>query len=191
MAIPNCLLKSIYIAYALGADTNGKMSYDEPIKIKAQVEDRSSYAERDDVGMYQKYDIQVNVPYNGQAQFIDEQTLLWVDVEPNENRSNNDYIIGRVGKVNNGNLSLYCNSTTANYKSIYYLYNDKVYQMKVDFNSSTLVALVPFNKYFPVTETTKVWTTKPSSIDSTKNLIQLSKKEKFGKVYKYTFVQKQ
>lgn len=191
MAIPNCLLKSIYIAYALGADTNGKMSYDEPIKIKAQVEDRSSYAERDDVGMYQKYDIQVNVPYNGQAQFIDEQTLLWIDVEPNENRSNNDYIIGRVGKVNNGNLSLYCNSTTANYKSIYYLYNDKVYQMKVDFNSSTLVALVPFNKYFPVTETTKVWTTKPSSIDSTKNLIQLSKKEKFGKVYKYTFVQKQ
>lgn len=187
MAIASSLLENIYIAYALGADANGKMEYAEPIQIKAQIEKKTSTVMRDDAGLYPNYDMLVSIPYNEKTQFIDEQTLLWINVEPNINKSNSDYIIGRVGKIENGNLPLYCNSTTINTKPLYYEYNGKIYQTKVDFDQNTLIALIPFNKYLPIVESTKVWTTKPNNIASTKNLIQLIKKERLDKAYRFIF----
>ena len=186
MAIPSSLLKPIYVAFALGNDGN-KVEHDKPIVIHAQVEDVKALISREDVGFVPNYDRLILVPYGEKTQFIDEQSLLWIDVEPNENRSNSDYKIERVGDVVDGNFILYCNSTTPNTKPLYYERNSKIYQVKIDFDNSKLVAIIPINKYLPITNNTKIWTTKPTNIHSTTNLIKLTKKENLGKSYRFTF----
>ena len=186
MAIPSALLKSIYVAYSLGNEGN-KLGYTEPIKIYAQTEDVKSLVLREDVGVIPDYDRLILVPLGENTQFIDEQSLLWVCVEPNDKRSNMDYKIERVGDIIDNNFILYCNSLTNNTKSLYYEYNNKIYQAKVDFDNDTLTAIVPFNKYLPITKDTKVWLTKPSNSQSTNNLVKLISKERLPKSYRLVF----
>ena len=186
MAIPSSLLKPIYVAYALGND-GSKVAYEKPIEIHAQIEDVKSLVLRENVGFVPDYDRLILVPYGEKTQFIDEQSLLWISVQPNENNSNSDYKVERVGDVVDGNFILYCNSTTPNTKSLYYERNNKIYQVKIDFDSTNLVAILPLNKYLPITNKTKVWTTKPTSVNYTTNLIKLTKKENLAKSYRLTF----
>ena len=184
MAVQSSLLKPIYVAYALG-DIDGKVIHDEPIKVYAQVEDVKSLVLREDVGFVPDYDRLILVPYGEKTQFIDEQSLLWISVEPNANKSNMDYKIERVGDVIDGNFILYCNSLTPNTKPLYYERNGTIYQVKVDLNN--MVAIFPLNKYFPIDDTTKVWLTKPSSVETTTNLVRLVSKQRLEKSYKLTF----
>ena len=184
MAIQSSLLKPIYIAYVLG-DIGGKVIHDEPIKVYAQVEDVKSLVLREDVGFVPDYDRLILVPYGEKTQFIDEQSLLWIDTEPNANKSNMDYKIERVGDVIDGNFILYCNSLTPNTKPIYYEYNGKIYQSKLDIDG--LFAILPLNKYLPIDKSSKIWFTKPESADSKKNLVRLTNKERLEKSYKLTF----
>ena len=166
------LLKPIYVSYALG-DIDGKVIHDEPHKVYAQIEDVKSLVMREDVGYVPDYDRLITIPYGEKTQFIDEQSLLWISVEPNANKSNMDYKIERVGDVIDGNFILYCNSLTQNTKPLYYEYKGQIYQVKVDFDNGNLVAISPLNKYLPITQDTKVWTTKPVDTNSTKNLLRV------------------
>ena len=186
MAVQSSLLKPIYVAYALG-DIGGKMIYDEPIKVYAQVEDVKSLVLREDVGFVPDYDRLILVPYGQKTQFIDEQSLLWISVEPNATKSNMDYKIERVGDVIDGNFILYCNSLTPNTKSLYYERKGTIYQVKVDFDSTNLVAFLPLNKYLPIDKTSKIWYTKPVNGESTTNLMRLVSKQRLEKSYKLTF----
>lgn len=185
MDIPSFLKKKIYIAYAIGSNNKGKVEYEQPHIINAQTEDIKSLFLKEDIGYVPDYDRLILIPYGEESQFVDEQTLLWVNVEPNAEMSNMDYKIERVGDVIDGNFIIYCNATTPNTKPLYYAYNNTIYQVKVDFNN--LIAIVPLNKYLPITKETKVWLTKPDSLDSEKNLIQLISKERLSKSYKLTF----
>lgn len=186
MAIPSSLLKPIYVAYSLG-NQGDKIGYTEPIEIYVQTEDVRSLVLRENVGIIPDYDRLILVPYGENTQFIDEQSLLWVNVEPNAKQSNMDYKIERVGDVIDGNFILYCNSLTSNTKPLYYEYKGKIYQVKVDFDKDTLTAIVPFNKYLPIYKDTKVWFTKPTNTESTTNLIKLVGKERLDKSYRFTF----
>jgi hypothetical protein len=60
-------------------------------------------------------------------------------------------------------------------------------QIKVDFDSSNLVAILPINKYLPITSSTKIWTTKPINSETTKNLLRLGRKQTIGKSVTLTF----
>lgn len=186
MAIQSSLLKPIYVAYCLG-DIGGKLIHDEPKKVYAQIEDVKSLVLRENVGYIPDYDRLIIVPYGEKTQFIDEQSLLWVDTEPNETRTNMDYKIERVGDVIDGNFILYCKSLTQNTKPLYYEYKGKIYQIKVDFDNGNLVSFLPLNKYLPIDNNTKVWRTKPTSITTTTNLMRLVSKQRVGKSYKLTF----
>ena len=186
MAIQSSLLKPIHVAYCLG-DIGGKLIHDEPKKVYAQIEDVKSLVLRENVGYISDYDRLILVPYGEKTQFIDEQSLLWVDTEPNETRTNMDYKIERVGDVIDGNFILYCNSLTQNTKPLYYEYKGKIYQIKVDFDNGNLVSFLPLNKYLPIDNNTKVWRTKPTSITTTTNLMRLVSKQRVGKSYKLTF----
>jgi hypothetical protein len=186
MAIQTSLLKPIYVAYALGNEGD-KIGYTEPIKVYAQTENVKSVVLRENVGIVPDYDRLILVPLGEKTQFINEQSLLWVNLEPNIKRTNMDYKIERVGDVIDNNFILYCNSLTSNTKSLYYEYGAKIYQVKVDFDKETLTAIVPLNKYLPIDKNTKVWYTKPTSSESTINLIKLDKKERLDKSYRFTF----
>ena len=186
MVMQTSLLKPIFVAYALGNEGD-KIGYAEPIKIYAQTEDVKSLILRENVGIIPDYDRLILVPYGANTQFIDEQSLLWVDVEPNAKKSNMDYKIERLGDIVDGNIILYCNSLTNNTKSLYYEYGGKIYQVKVDFDKDTLTAIVPLNKYLPINPSTKIWFTKPNGSESTMNLIQFVKKERLDKSYRFTF----
>ena len=186
MAVQSSLLKPIYVAYALG-DIGGKVIHDEPIKVYAQVEDVKSLVLREDVGFVPDYDRLILVPYGEKTQFIDEQSLLWISVEPNATKSNMDYKIERVGDVIDGNFILYCNSLTPNTKSLYYERNGTIYQVKIDLDSTNMVAMLPLNKYLPIDSKTKIWFTKPSSVETTTNLVRLVSKQRLEKSYKLTF----
>ena len=187
MAIPSALLKPLYVAYTLGNAQDGKLGYTEPIKIYAQTEDVKSLVLREDVGYVPDYDRLILVPLGEKTQYIDEQSLLWVSVEPNAKKSNMDYKIERVGDIIDNNFILYCNSLTPNTKSLYYENNGTIYQVKVDLDNDSLVAIVPNNKYLPITTSTKVWLTKPTNDESTTNLIRLVSKERLFKSNRLTF----
>ncbi len=181
------LLSTIYISNFIGVDENNNLNYESPKPIFAQTSDVKSLVVREDVGYVPEYDRLVLVPYGEESQFIDEETRLWIDVEPNELFNNVDYKIDRVGDVIQDVFILYCNAVTQTTKPIYYL-NEKtstVYQMKLSYNN--LVAIVPLNKWIPFNEDSKIWLTKPSSIDSNTNQIRLISKEKLEKSYKLTF----
>lgn len=186
MAVQSSLLKPIYVAYALG-DIGGKVIHDEPKRVYAQIEDVKSLVLRENVGFVPDYDRLILVPYGEKTQFIDEQSLLWIGIEPNQSKSNMDYKIERVGDVIDGNFILYCNSLTPNTKPIYYEYKGKIYQIKVDFDNGNLVCVLPLNKYLPIDKNTKVWKTKPTSITTSTNLMRLVSKQRVGKSYKLTF----
>jgi hypothetical protein len=186
MAIPSALLKSIYVAYALGNEGD-KIGYTEPMKIYAQTENVTSAVVRDKVGIVIDYDRLILVPFGENTQFINEQSLLWIGVQPNAKRNNMDYGIERVGDVVDGNFVVYCKSLTNNYKPLYYEYGGKIYQTKLDFDKDTLTALVPFNKYLPINAKTKVWLTKPTNSESITNLIKLVLKKQLDKSYKLVF----
>lgn len=182
----NSELREIYYSYELGSQ-NGKMLFSQPIKLYAQVADVTSSVTRENVGLLEEYDRYIYLPFFGKARYLNEQSLLWVDVEPNTDLSNSDYKIKRLGDVVNGCITLYCNANTSNTKSLYYEYEGVIYQVKVPFDSKTLIAVVPYNKFFPIEEGTKVWTTKPTNSSSTENLLELVKRESRLKSLKYQF----
>ena len=186
MDIPSVLKKPIYVAYAIGS-IDGKIEYSEPTLIYAQTENVNLSVIRSDLGIVPNYDRTILIPYTEKSQFIDEQTLIWVEVEPNATKSNCDYKIERVGDVIDNNFIIYCKSATPNTKSLYYEYNNKIYQVKVDLDKDNLTAIVPFNKFLAINTNTKVWLTKPTSNNSTVNLIKLVSKERLQKSYKFTF----
>jgi hypothetical protein len=98
-----------------------------------------------------------------------------------------DYKIERKGDAIDGLFTLYCNSLTTDTKPLYYEQNGLIYKVKVDLDSDSLTAIIPFDKYLPINETTKIWLTKPTDAESTTNLIKLIKKEELPKGTKLTF----
>lgn len=187
MSIPSSLLKKIYVANALGVDEKGKMGYDTPIRIDAQVGDKISYVSRDVYGTILDYDRKVIVPFGGKTQFINEQSVLWINTIPNAERSNMDYKIERCGDVVDGNFPLYCKSLVDNKNVLYYEYNSKIYEVKLDFNIDLLVGIVPLNKYLPLTKESNIWLTRPENSESLTNKIKFIKSVNIGNSYKLVF----
>lgn len=184
--IPSCLLETIYISFPIGANLKGELEYCEPIKINAQKNGVTSVVSRETFGIVPQYDRLISVPYGNKSKYINEQTLLWVDTTPNENYSNMDYKIERKGDIVNGEFILFCNSTTENTKSIYYENrNGKIYQVKL--NLQNMVAIVPSDKWLPITRETKIWLTQPKDNTTTTNLVKVDKIEKLSNCTKFTF----
>lgn len=182
--LANTLLSPIYVAFSLGEGSDD-LSYSKPQVIYAQVSDVKSLVLREDVGNIPNYDRVVVIPYGEKTQYINDQSRLWIEIEPNESANNMDYKIERVGDVIDGNFSLYLTSLTPNYKPLYYAHNGSILRAKVSLDK--LVALVPFNQYLPIDKATKVWLTSPSDINSTRNLVRLTKKEKLKNSYRLFF----
>lgn len=187
MSIPSSLLKKIYIANALGVDEKGKMGYDTPITIDAQVGDKLSYVLRDVYGTILDYDRKIVVPFGGNVKFINEQSVLWIDTVPNAERSNMDYKIERCGDVVNGNLTLYCKSLIGNIGILYYEYKNKIYETKIDFNLDLMSAIIPLNKYLPITTESNIWLNRPENVDDLTNKIKFVKKVNIGNSYRLVF----
>jgi hypothetical protein len=178
--------KKIYATYYIG-EVNGKDKYSEPIELYVQTEDIKSLVMRGGFGVVNDYDRYILVPIGENTRYINEQSLLWVDVEPNTDFTNMDYKIERKGDAIDGLFTLYCNSLTTDTKSLYYEQDGLIYKVKVDLDSDSLTAIIPFDKYLPITETTKIWLTKPTDAESTTNIIKLIKKEELPKGTKLTF----
>lgn len=182
MVIPNSIKQPIYVSFVMGIE-NDKTVYTEPIKIYVQKQDVKSLVTRDDVGIIPDYDRVILVPYGDMSKYINEEALLWVDVEPNG--QNMDYQIKRVGDVIDGNFTLFCNSLTKNTTPLYYSIDNRIIKTKVDMKD--LVAIVPFNQYLPINKDSKLWLVCPEDINSTVGQIRLVKKTKLKKAYQLVF----
>lgn len=182
--IANSLLQPIYIANSLGV-SDDILVYGKPEKIFAQVGDIKSLLLREDFGTVPNYDRAILVPMGEKTQYINAETRIWIDNNPNESASNMDYKIERVGKIVDGNLPLYLSSLIPNHRPLYYAFNGSILRVKVDLDN--LVAIVPFNQYLPIGKATKVWLTEPSDINSTKNLVRLIRKDKLSNSYRLSF----
>lgn len=179
--------REIYIAYCMGEDVDSeKLVYTEPHTIFANVSEPVSFETLDNIGRIPEYDRTLVVEVGEKTEFIREDSILWIDTLPNENKDNYDYVISRVGDVVNGKMKVYCNAVTPSLQVLYYS-NDKtnIYQIKVFFNG--LVAVVPKNMYFPVTSNTDVWYLKPDSVETTKGKIKFVDKIEYIRTYAYVF----
>lgn len=183
--IANFLLSPIYIAYNLGDNGNNELQYSNPQKVFAQIGDVSSFLVRENVGSMPDYDRVIIVPCGEKTQYINEQTRVWVERTPNESQNNMDYEIKRLGDIVDNNLPIFLSSLTPNYKPLYYAIDGSILRAKVELDN--LVAQVPFNQYLPINKATKVWLTRPTSLEDKTNLITLTKKEKLKKSYRLFF----
>lgn len=183
--IAKSLLRPIYIAYIIGEGDNNEMVYSRPQEVYAQVGDVSSFIVKGEEGIVKDYDRLIIVPCGEKTQYINEQTRIWVDSIPNESQNNMDYEIKRLGDIADNNIPIYLSSLTQNYKPLYYALNGSILRVKVQLDN--LVAQVPFNQYLPINKATKVWLTRPTSLEDITNLITLTKKEKVNNKYRLYF----
>lgn len=179
--------RPIYIAYKKGEDIQTqKESFTEPHIIYANVGEPVSYENIDDIGRIPEYDRVIVLSTGANTEFIREDSRIWIDTTPNDNKDNFDYVIARVGDVVHNQLKLYCNAIAPNTQFLYYTNDDEtIYQVKVFYKD--LIAIVPKNMYFPITAETSVWYMKPSSIESTNARIQFLDRIERNKTYSYIF----
>ena len=179
--------RDIYIAYYEGENiTTNKKSYTEPHIIYASVSEPVSYETIDNIGRIPDYDRTIILDVGEKTEFVREDSVLWVETIPNDNASNYDYTIARVGDITAGKVKLYCRAIAPNTQFLYYSNDDEnIYQVKVFYKD--LVAIVPKNMLFPVNAETKVWFIKPKTTDEKKARIQFIDKVERTKTYSYIF----
>lgn len=179
--------RDIYVSYYIGEDINTKKrSYTEPHIVYASVGEPVSYETIEDIGRIPEYDRVLVIDVGEKTEFIREDSILWIDTTPNDNRSNYDYVIARVGDEKAGKVKLYCNAVAPNTQFLYYTNDDEnIYQVKVFYKD--LIAIVPKNMLFPINADTKVWYIKPKTADEKKARIQFLDKISRTKTYSYIF----
>lgn len=179
--------RAIYVAYYEGENIKtNKGNYTEPHIIYANVGEPVSYETIDDIGRIPEYDRVLVIDVGAKTEFIREDSILWIDTIPNDNKSNYDYVIARVGDEKGGIVKLYCNAIAPNTQFLYYCNdNENIYQVKVFYKD--LIAIVPKNMYFPITAETKVWYMKPKDVTSEKALIRFLDRVEHVKTYSYIF----
>lgn len=179
--------RDIYIAYYQGENiVTKKKSYTEPHIVYASVGEPVSYETIDNIGRIPDYDRTIILDIGEKTEFIREDSILWVDTIPNDNKSNFDYTISRVGDISDGKVKLYCNAVSPSTQFLYYSNdNENIYQVKVFYND--LIAIVPKNMLFPVDVNTKVWYIKPKNVDDKRALIHFLDKVEHTKTYSYIF----
>lgn len=179
--------RKIYISYYKGLNIlTDKATYTEPNEIYANVGENVSRETVEQIGRIPDYDRTLVIEIGEKTEFVREDSLLWIDTVPNETKTNYDYTIARVGDRFGSKVTIYCNSIAPNTQFLYYSTdNENIYQVKVFYKD--LTAIVPKNMYFPITADTKVWFTKPKSLDSTNSLLKLIDTKTNIKTYSYTF----
>lgn len=179
--------RPIYISYYIGENIETKRKdYTEPHTIYANVGEPVSYETIENIGRIPEYDRVLVIEVGDKVEFLREDSILWIDTIPNDNKSNYDYEIARVGDIKNDEIKIYCRAIAPNTQFLYYSNdNENIYQVKVFYKD--LIAIVPKNMLFPITAETKVWYMKPKSIDEKRARIQFIDKVERAKTYSYIF----
>ena len=179
--------KEIYVSYFMGQNlSDGKAKYTEPHIIYGNVSEPVSYQTIEDIGRIPDYDRTVVLDVGEKTEFIREDTILWIDTMPNEQRDNYDHTVAQVGEPINGVVKIYCNAVSPSTQFLYYTNdNENIYQVKVFYNGYT--AVVPKNMYFPITDKSSIWFLKPANVNSVKGRIKLVDKVEHVRTYMYVF----
>lgn len=168
----------IYISNLIGMSAeNNTPAYSQPVKFYATVYDLTSKVKQEDyVGREKDYDISISVPVGSDTSRINEDCVVWVNVVPNEQHDNWDYIIERVG-VATTVLPLYCNARKSP-KTRLYISNDSknLYYISVNYDKETNTITAQSNEYIDINENTLVWTKKPMNPTDTAGKIKFVSK---------------
>lgn len=123
---------------------------------------------------------------NSKTQYIDEYSRIWIGIIPVDNDSPN-YEITRYTPISKGMFMLYLNGIPTSHNSIYYLYNNKIYETSIKLDIKSLRGSIPLNMFLPIDNDTKIWTRKPESKLDTNNMIRLIDKSKKDSYYLLVF----
>lgn len=177
----------MYVANYLGKVSN-KNAYTEPFVVYAQVGDPKSYIAEQDIAPLTDYDRVIYIPLGDTTEFINENSILWVNTIPNKSKSNSDYNITKIGDRKNGILPLYCQSVANSKTSLYYC-NDgsTIYEIKVVYDKKTHTAISPLNALILIDSNSLVWFTKPTDISSVNGKLRLLERTRESNAYKWVF----
>lgn len=180
-------LQPIYIANYLGK-VDGSNSYTEPFIVNAQVGDPKSYISEQDIAPLTDYDRVIYIPIGDTTEYINKNSILWIDTVPNKSKSNSDYTITKIGDRKNGILPLYCQSVANNKTSLYYS-NDgnTIYEIKVVYDRITHTAISPLDMLILIDNSSAVWFIKPTDNSSVNGKIRLVERIREDKAYKWIF----
>ena len=182
--------KQVYVSNYIGLDTNDKPLYTEPIIIYGYISQPQSNVNLINIGMVKQYDRTILLDIGDNTEFINEKSLLWVDVFPNESNNNMDYDIVKLSDKTNRTFTLYIKGLANDNNYLYYANStdDNAIKINLNFDISSKIAITPTNFYFPLTTETKVWYKKPTDVNDTNSRLYYGNKELINNNYKITFI---
>ena len=180
--------KQIYVANYIGEDEDGKPLYTDTIAIYAFVSSPDSNVTSYNIGLVKSYDRKVSLDIGTNTEFLNEQSRLWIDTVPNDSNAYRDYSIERISDIVNRTFNIYVNRESSNMTNLYYC-NDEtnIIQVKVAYDGSEKIAVIPKNMYFPIDADSLVWYKKPADATVTTYTLTYVSKELINNSYKITF----
>ena len=182
--------RPFYVAYLIG-NRKGLPVYKQPHKVYGLVSTPSSLSVNQSIGLDFPYQRIITAKKSRDFEFIDEQSVLWIDILPNsETNTSHDFLVRKVTDIDeNGEFQIYCERTNYTTVDFWYEIDGLIFQKKIPFNITTNVAVIPKNLYLPIEiDETTCWKFNPKDdVTATNGKLVLEDKEDVWDCYVLTF----
>ena len=177
---------TIYYAYRLGIDENGKQVFGDIKSCEAYFSDRSGGFEYANYGSEKNYGTRLILQNIEATRYFDEYTKIWVFSTPTSSDQQADYLIKSEPEIRDGQILLDCDSLAVNHRDLYYLYNGNIVRFTAIFNKDGGVFYTPINQYLPIDRSTKMWFNEPDDAESDEDILEFVSKRTRPKFIEYT-----
>lgn len=176
---------TIYYAYRLGINSNGKEIFDDVRETTAYVSDRDGLAPDSHFGTDNDYSLAFLITENENTRYFDKYTKVWIYSSPISSDEQADYKITAEPISRDGQLYVKCESIAVDHHDFYYLKDEVIINFTVVWDEENSTFYTPRNMYLPLDEETKLWYVEPDNVEDEVGLIKLVEKRTTRKYTAY------
>lgn len=177
-------LQPILIKHLLGSTTDGtpKPLYGDLETVYGKVIDKGGIIVDEATGLNFEYDRAVIFNVNEQTKFINAHTAIYIDEMPTVVFDKGDYTIERISPIALNTFTVYLNKKNdIKLPKIYFAKDGKIYETQFNYDKTTNIGYMPYNKKIPFDNNSSIWNRKVNNIDSTVGKIRLVSIENISK----------
>lgn len=169
-------LQPILIKHLIGSTTDDTPMplYGDLMTVYGKVIDKGGIIVDEATGLNFEYDRAVIFNINEQTKFINAHTAIYIDEMPTVVFEKGDYTIERISPITLNTFTVYLNKKNdIKLPKLYFEKNGTIYETQFNYDKSTNIGYMPYNKQIPFDETSNIWNRKVSNISSTVGKIRL------------------
>lgn len=159
---------------ANSTDEVPKPIYSDLITIYGKVIDKGGTIVEEITGLNFEYDRAVIFNVNNLSKTINAQTAIFIDEMPTSIFENGDYTIERITPIELNTFTVYLNKKIGiKFPKIYFELNGKIVETQFNYDKSTNIGYMPYNKQIPFNTETNIWNRKVNVVSSKNGKIRL------------------